>query len=505
MNPTPIAYHQSTGYARYAMEPHYMDWQHQPDPYKSYPGRDGVSLPEIQDIFDQDFFDGDIQDVYDDCRLKKTADAPDLKTLLKICMLAGGLTARLRQGGRSFYYRSAPSAGALYPNEIYFAAFDCKMLPAGIYHYGVHNRFLTRLRSGNFANKMASVVFGLQKDLAGVFIISGIFFRSAWKYRKRAYRYLLLDGGHLAENLRLAITAAGFQYSLHYAFDDRNLDELLGLDESREGSLCCIHITGGKSQGAFPKARISELPKSVRDAGRVSPAEVVYPEITDIHEASKIVKESHSAAGKMISSLGISPSKWDSVVPKAKMDTVEFNYSATVFKRRSKRNFIPAPIGKNQLSYMLNLLCRASGYMIDENPDVALSACIGFLAGNIKGIDPGFYLLDPVAQKTGRVFSGNMIEKMAAVCLDQAWLKNAAVHFVFMSNLTLLEKEWGARSYRYAMMTAGRLGHSVYLGATAQGLGCCGIGAFYDNEAKQQLKLNEVSAMLYLVAVGNTK
>ena len=63
----------------------------------------------------------------------------------------------------------------------------------------------------------------------------------------------------------------------------------------------------------------------------------------------------------------------------------------------------------------------------------------------------------------------------------------------------------GARGYRYAMMDAGILGQRLYLGSTALDLGCCGIGAFYDNEARALLSLNDDSYLLYLVAVGQRK
>jgi SagB-type dehydrogenase family enzyme len=94
---------------------------------------------------------------------------------------------------------------------------------------------------------------------------------------------------------------------------------------------------------------------------------------------------------------------------------------------------------------------------------------------------------------------------MTRICLDQAWLAQAAVHFLFMSNLGQLDEQWGPRGYRYALMTAGRMGERLYLTATALGLGCCGIGAFYDQEAANLLDLNQDSRMLYLVAVGPVK
>ncbi len=55
------------------------------------------------------------------------------------------------------------------------------------------------------------------------------------------------------------------------------------------------------------------------------------------------------------------------------------------------------------------------------------------------------------------------------------------------------------------MMNAGRWGQRLYLGATALGAGCCGIGALYDTEARNLLSLNAGSSLLYLVAVGPIK
>ena len=66
---------------------------------------------------------------------------------------------------------------------------------------------------------------------------------------------------------------------------------------------------------------------------------------------------------------------------------------------------------------------------------------------------------------------GDLIEPMAAACLDQMWLKHASVHMTFMTDLTALDRTWGARGYRYAMIEAGRLGQQAYLAATALGWG----------------------------------
>ncbi|MEE4607330.1 MAG: SagB/ThcOx family dehydrogenase [Desulfobacteraceae bacterium] len=495
MVPTPAAYHQATAYHRRAMDPHGLDWANQPSPYKSYPVRDGVLLPEVEDLPTTS-----LQAVYSTDSFQASASL-DLAALSRICLLAAGLTARSRHGDGDFYYRSAPSAGALYPNEIYLAALNDAAVPAGIYHVGVHNRFLTRIRAGVHDEKIRAAVPDLPANCGGAFLISGIFFRSAWKYRKRAYRYVLLDAGHLAENLRLAVAAAGYSGRLHLDFDDRALDGLLGLDEAREGTLCLVAMAGGGTSDTVSDAPADTVSPSIPTARRVSPAEVVYPEIVAIHEAAKTVMAPRRSAQGMIQALGVLPPQGFAPLPEAPEAPAAPSYADTVLQRRSKRNFIRNPLERGQLTVLLDLVCRTA----ERDPMARASLAVGVLAGRVDGLKSGFYLLDAPARRWGCTWSGQEMEAMATVCLDQAWLKNAAVHFVFLSRPDLVGSQWGARGYRYVMISAGRLGHAVYLGATALGLGACGIGAFYDDEAQRLLRLDRDTVMLYLVAAGKVK
>jgi nitroreductase len=112
-------------------------------------------------------------------------------------------------------------------------------------------------------------------------------------------------------------------------------------------------------------------------------------------------------------------------------------------------------------------------------------------------------MLDTLKGSIGHVASGYFIDRMAYICLDQPWLVDASVHFLFLSNLSIIDRSWGARGYRYAMMTAGRMGERLYIAATAMGIGCCGIGAFYDRNAANLIGLNDDSKLLYLVAIGH--
>jgi SagB-type dehydrogenase family enzyme len=180
------------------------------------------------------------------------------------------------------------------------------------------------------------------------------------------------------------------------------------------------------------------------------------------------------------------------------------NYEDAFLLRRSRRNFIPTLLSGNCLMALLECLA-VNNRIVSSGNECQDSVRTGFITGHVEGFKPGFYLASELESSFGIVYSGRFTELMASVCLDQQWLTNAAVHFLFITDLKKLEQHYGPRSYRYAMLHSGRWGERLYLASTAMGLGCCGIGAFYDTEAAQLLKLKAGSKLLYLVAVGSVK
>jgi SagB-type dehydrogenase family enzyme len=182
----------------------------------------------------------------------------------------------------------------------------------------------------------------------------------------------------------------------------------------------------------------------------------------------------------------------------------ELSYPEAVYSRRSKRNFIPKTLPLDRLTGLLSLL--------DARPKAdglaaAFEECLmtGFLAQGVEGLENGFYLCDFHHHHFGRIEAGTFQPLMAGVCLGQAWLAHAALHFLFMADFAKVDRLHGSRGYRTVMMEAGRKGQALYAGATALGLGCCGIGAFFDPEAKDLLEMNEDVFLCYLVAAGPVK
>jgi len=117
-------------------------------------------------------------------------------------------------------------------------------LEPGVYHYAVREHGLELLQRGDF--RAAVMQTGLWQDSLGqanvCFVLSAIFQRTRWKYRERTYRYVMLEAGHVGQNLYLAATSMGLGACAVGAFLDDDLNELLGLDGVEEASLYIISV-----------------------------------------------------------------------------------------------------------------------------------------------------------------------------------------------------------------------------------------------------------------------
>lgn len=478
-------YHNRTSYDRHAMGGVPLDWTNQPDVYKRYPGVKGLPLPRGVGL------PGDRLSAIVRRRPPQGLEGPmSLEMLSRILLMSYARTVLVRHTGGDFHYRSAPSAGALYPCELYAVAGPISGMEPGLYHYAIPDHALIPLCPTPFQEALT-------------LFVTAIFFRSAWKYRDRAYRYHLLDAGHVLENLALAFRALGLPYRVHYDFDDEGMNEFLGLDAHQEVCLAVAEFRG-TGQEAPHTAFTAMAKRAVPVSSPVAPRQVDHPLIRRIHTATSHLPERAVEAPRMLHRLGVSlgapisapdPTDWPE----------QMNHVEALWNRRSKRNFVRTPLPRGDLDALLAALRLDDPAPLSGEASQEESVCVGFLAERVEGMASGFYLLERGPPAICRVAAGDLAAGMARACLDQEWLANAALHFLFLVNLDVLEAAWGPRGYRYAMMTAGRLGQRLYLAATAMGLGCCGIGALYDEEASRLLDLNSESKLLYLVAAGPVK
>ncbi|MGA6927568.1 MAG: SagB family peptide dehydrogenase [Desulfosarcina sp.] len=493
---TAAEYHRATSYRRQRLPGHTLDWMHSPSATKPYPPLKRVPLERDHRLPEIDFFERAGRGPTGD---QRSANLLDRHRLSKLFRLTHDMTARRMQGGDAFYLRSVASAGALYPFELYLAAHRIDGLDPGVYHHGLFDFSLTVLRSDPLA-----IIPPTQVGVAATVYIAGIFFRSAWKYRGRAYRYVLLDAGHLLENLHLALDALNFSFSIHLDFDDSRAAALLGLDARQEVCLACVHLYDGSNvRGRTEDAGgPAPLRAEILKASTVSDRVVVYPEILAVHRAGNRVFARSAEDAPDTDLFADRPTAWIDLDPPATYPRAD--YVQVLRQRRSRRNFVAAPVSLDRFTIFMDRIAQRKELRPAMPRSCRLAVTCGFLVGEKMPIPPGFYVLDACARRLGVLKAGHLTASMAAACLDQMWLKQAALHMLLLTDLAALDRAWGARGYRYALIEAGRLGQQAYLAATAVGWGACGIGAVYDREAADLLGLKE-AALLYLVGIGPVK
>jgi SagB-type dehydrogenase family enzyme len=210
-----------------------LDWTNKPEIYKSYPSCKTVQLP-------SQFQESTIS-FTEVLRRRKSirsfSTAPLSKVNLAFLLWASTGIQRTEHG---YEFRTAPSAGALYPNETYIAANNVEELKEGIYHYNIKNHLLEEIKTGDFGVDLAHAALD-QKMCATasvVFIWTAVFGRSKWKYSQRAYRYIYLDAGHVAENLALAATSIACGSCQVGAFFDDEINQIVSIDGMEESAIC---------------------------------------------------------------------------------------------------------------------------------------------------------------------------------------------------------------------------------------------------------------------------
>jgi len=174
---------------------------------------------------------------------RRSAKPPEPR-VLPLPVLATLLAAPYRSaGGR----RATPSGGALYPLELYAIVLDVAGLDGGVHHYDPYAHRLERLGAVERDDVARALVDPeLAANAAAVLVVTGMFFRSRFKYGLRGYRFVLLEAGHVVQTAALAAAALGVPALPLGGFYDRLLDELVGADSLHEATVYAL-LLGGRA------------------------------------------------------------------------------------------------------------------------------------------------------------------------------------------------------------------------------------------------------------------
>ncbi|ACK70527.1 conserved hypothetical protein [Gloeothece citriformis PCC 7424] len=368
--------------------------------------------------------------------------------------LTSSITWKKFAGNNSYFLRVNPSAGALYPTEIYVQIRGVKGFVDGLYHLEVQNNCLTLIYE-LVDDGIDNYVLHQQLVKGFIFLVSCAYFRSSWKYKNRSLRYCFLDSGHHLGTIEASAYLYQQNIKAIFEFDKRGLNQVLGLENQE---FITAAVVSGHLKDKPVKRLRSQLP---------------FVAATDYFEANPFVEEGYKSTVVPTHLTNISQVK----VPGFKFDHDHFYQ--TVLQRRSARFFGKQVITKFEFSQILAYL----DYPL--NTDSLERIEIYSIINRVEGMQKGVY------QGEKLIKTDDFSEKAGYLCINQALARDSAVTFFFVCDY---------RNYQTAMQWVGWLGHRLYLISNYLNIGCSGIGAYYDDETQEFLETPK--PVLYGMAIG---
>ena len=430
----------------------------------------------------------------------------DLDALARLLFFSAGLTRkRVLPVAGEVHYRAAASAGALFPVELYLVCQDIPGLEAGVYHFAPAEFSLLRLREGDYRSQLLNATAN-HRDIAtapATLVCTAIFWRSAWKYRERGYRYCFWDTGTILANLLAVSSDLGLPARVVAGFLDSQVDHLLGIESQREAAICLVPLAiGSGSPPGRDTLDLAPLP----DHGLEAFGERVnYPEMLRTHAASSLATQEQVAAWRALPVGEHGPiGEYVEEPPGTPLDRNQPPSSPlgeVILGRGSTRRFARQSISRDHLDAVL--VSSTRGFPADfRGPRGAGLLDVYVIVNAVDGLPSGSYYFSSGPGDLELLREGSLREEAGHLCFEQALGADASAVAFFMADLEWVLGRYGNRGYRAAQLEAGIVGGNMYLCAHALGLGATGM-TFYDDEVTDFFSPHAAGkSLMFLVALG---
>jgi SagB-type dehydrogenase family enzyme len=372
--------------------------------------------------------------------------ALDLAQLARLFHLSAGvLRTAERTDGRYFKFRASGSAGGLFPLELYLGARGVDGLADGVYWFDPLNHALVKVGSP-------------PEGEATTLVVTGIPWRTGWRYAERGFRHLYWDAGAMLANTIALADDAGLDPRLRTVFPDDAVARLVGADGVQEFPLAIVTL--------------SDREPAIRPAGEAAMGAV---DRRAPYEFPLITEAQHAGDGERLGAPRPAGAPLSDEPPaSAGLDEV-------ILRRISARIMDPSrSVGRGQLEWSLAASLR--GCQVPH-----------FLAVHaVEGLQPGLYRWPTLDAPIRR---GHLRAELFQVCLDQDLGRDASFVVIAAVDPDQLDD----RGYREAQLEAGLVDGRLHLAASALGIGASGM-TFLDSEIPRLL--GEPLAGLLFTCVG---
>ena len=486
-------YHEQTKHSalKHARSLGYMDWATQPDPFRRYEKSEKIALKLSLDNPTPSYayiFGG-------------VPKAPlCFEAISQLFQFSLGLAATKSYQDTSYSLRCNASSGNLHPTESYIilpplAGVDDK---CSLSHYNSEHHHL---------EKLASFESTELKENEFLLSLSSIYWREAWKYGERAFRYVNLDVGHALRSLEVSAKLMGWEFTrVDISVDEHN--RLLGLDKSER-----FHEDEREEADIlllFSKRDSVDITTLIDDMDEVSAKANI---LSASHHKWDIIDEVSVATKECLSVPLHVKSKENERIPR-------YDSKSVILKRRSAQmmNAQNASISKEQFFTILDsvqyeIISHESfvSFVIFVNSVQNLESGLYFFSRNERHLEEAKTLMkesfsfEKVDEKRELYLlnRGYFSTIAKTISCNQHIAKDGAFSIAMLCEFSKPINQYGAQMYKELYYECGSIGQQLYLEATSIDLHATGIGCFLDDSMHSLLGLtNNLYQSLYHFTIG---
>ena len=499
-------YHEETKYHEAGMAKHQrqLNWAAQPLPYKEYHTEKKIDLAPYLPFQNNPFTGEPLIPAKDE-----EGYPFGIGEISRLLYFTNGVTGILQYPtGQSLTLRAAPTAGGLYPTEIYVAVQGLSKLENGIYNFQVKDHSLVPVWEGNFWTEFEK--YCMQHEAIAqsnlLIILTAIYQRSAWRYQERAYRRILLDTGHILGNLVAYAPEEGFTPYPVGGFVDASLNRLLFLDESAEGVLMVVALPQSRKTNVQKVRPTSAVPSKYKTAKSEEDVQALQLQLHKVSSISPQAANEVSVIEQMPDFTALESRHLEKeaiALPDVPIDWGE-GVGQAILLRRSTRALTGEALLKEELAAILEYAYLPfSSFPLPFFDASLLETYV--IVQKVVGLHEGTYYYAPLKRDLRLLNAGDFRQQTWRFCLGQELARDAAALVVHMAPLKKGLEKYGDRVYRYLHLDAGHIGERVNLAAIRLGLGVSGIGGFYDDEVNALLGLSLDRIVVYITTLGRPK
>jgi SagB-type dehydrogenase family enzyme len=446
-----------------------MDPENRPTPFNRYPDAPRIRLP--KDVGESARAGVDVLGEGpsgDDAAL-------DAALLGRLLFYGAGVSRVRTAGERQMVFRAAPAAGNLHPVELYVATGGVSGIDDGLHHFEPGEFALEVLRQGDRRRAVAAALADDRSgEAAATLILTGVPWRTGWKYTARGLRHVYWDAGSLLAQVLAVADAAGLRSEVRLGFADAALNAELGIDGVSEFAVAAVVL--GQA-GSAADSRSDEGPAgAAREA--LSKAPVEFPLVTETQTAGNL-PDADAVNGwrRSAESLGRPTSeRIDAPPPQRRGGTIE----ELIRRRGSTRLFRQEATPAEMARWCLGVAARPVPGDFCAAGATLLSHHISVHA--VDGVEPGKYEWAGGDLRGARPAAGEKDARAESqhLCLNQPLGGDSAFTAYHCADLESLYEALGDRGYRAAQLEAGLAAGRLQLAAFAVGLGGTGLTFFDD-------------------------